>query len=124
MNNQNKDIIPFTNNKNIVLPRKPRDNDGGGDGTMDNKYVTHTELELSNQKLLRHVDEQFNQLDKKLDANQAETNQKFENVGTKFESINTKLEKQKNDLVSAMLTITGAGVGFLSLLIAIISLLK
>lgn len=68
----------FENPNEFVTPRKTSDNNGNGGGNMDNKYVTHTELELSNQKLLRHMDEQFNKLDKKLDANQVKNDIKFE----------------------------------------------
>ena len=52
------------------------------------KYVTHEELELSNQKILREMDKQFNSLDKKLDKISA-------NTDIKSEQINTKFEKQK-----------------------------
>ena len=45
---------------------KLRDNGNGGGPTMrDNDYVNHQELELSNEKLLRHIDEKFNDMDKK-----------------------------------------------------------
>ena len=80
----------------VVSPEKPRDNNGNGGGiNMNDKYVTHTELELSNQKLLREMDKRFDRLERKMDANKADTDLKFENVNAKFESINTKFEKQK-----------------------------
>lgn len=80
----------------VVSPEKPRDNNGNGGGiNVNDKYVTHTELELSNQKLLREMDKRFDRLERKMDANKADTDLKFENVNTKFESINTKFEKQK-----------------------------
>ena len=45
------------NSKRVDKPVSPIDNgDNGGGGNMNNKFVTHTELELSNQKLLRHID--------------------------------------------------------------------
>ncbi|MDB6257681.1 hypothetical protein ODU75_00405 [Lactobacillus amylovorus] len=59
------------------------------------KYVTHEELELSNQKILREMDKQFNSLDKKLDKMSANTDIKSEQINTKFEQVNTKFEKQK-----------------------------
>lgn len=95
-------VILFNENPNIVSPEKPRDNNGGG-GNMNNKnFVTHKEFD----EAMGNIDKHFN------------------NINLQFEKINTKLEKQKNDIVFAILTITGAGVGFLSLLIAIIALLK
>ena len=61
------------------------DNNGRGDGKMNDKFVTHTELELSNEKLLRHIDDHFNHLEKKMDANKSDTDLKFEQVNTEFE---------------------------------------
>lgn len=95
MNNNIPNIDDFRNSESIVPPSKKQDNNGNGGGTMDNKYVTHTELELSNERLLRHMDERFSNLAKKIDDNQAETNLKFEKVNTKFQEADTKLEKQK-----------------------------
>lgn len=103
--------------QDVVAPSKSRDNseDGGGNN-MDDKYVTHTELELSNEKLLRHMDEHFkqvddhfNQLEKKMDANKADTDLKFEKVNTKF-------AEQKNWFYGTAITIVVATctiVGFL-----------
>lgn len=41
------------------------------------KYVTHEELELNNQKMLREMDKQFSSLDKKLDNMSSNTDLKF-----------------------------------------------
>ena len=105
------------NSKRVDKPVSPIDNgDNGGGGNMNNKFVTHTELELSNQKLLRHIDEKFNQLEKKIDANQSETNLKFENINTKFQEVDTKFEKQKVWFYSTAIGIATATctiVGFL-----------
>ena len=86
----------------VDSPFSPRYNNGNGGGNMNDKYVTHKEFN----KAMGNIDKHFN------------------NMNLQFEKITTKLEKQKNDIVFAILTITGAGVGFLSLLIAIIALLK
>ena len=102
-------------------PASSKYNDGNGGGSdMDDKYVTHTELELSNEKLLRHIDEHFNRLEQKIDANKADTDRKFEGVNTKFESINTKFEKQKVwfygtaiGIVTATCTIVGFLIKFI-----------
>lgn len=102
----------------VDSPFSPRYNNGnGGGGNMDNKdFVTHTELELSNEKLLRHMDERFNQLEKKIDSNQAENNLKFENINTKFQEVDTKFEKQKvwfYGTAIGIVTATCTIVGFL-----------
>lgn len=90
-------------NPNVIHPSYFAAKESGGGGNMDNKdFVTHKEFN----KAMGNIDKHFN------------------NMNLQFEKINTKLEKQKNDIVFAILTITGAGVGFLSLLIAIIALLK
>ncbi|MCC4326477.1 hypothetical protein LMB33_05135 [Limosilactobacillus reuteri] len=75
---------------------------------MDNKdFVTHAELELSNEKLLRHIDDQFNKLEKKIDANQAETNLKFESINTKFEKQKVWFYGTAIGIVTATCTIVG-----------------
>ncbi len=101
-----------------TLVEKRRDN---GDGNMRrDDYVTHTELELSNERLLRHLDDRFNSLEKKIDSNQAETNLKFENMNTKFQEVDTKFEKQKVwfygtaiGIITATCTIIGFLIKFL-----------
>ena len=108
-----------------TLVEKRRDN---GDGNMRrDDYVTHTELELSNERLLRHLDDRFNSLEKKIDSNQAETNLKFERINTKlqevdtkFQEVDTKFEKQKVwfygtaiGIVTATCTIVGFLIKFL-----------
>lgn len=101
-----------------TLVEKRRDS---GDGNMRrDDYVTHTELELSNERLLRHLDDRFNSLEKKIDSNQAETNLKFENMNTKFQEVDTKFEKQKVwfygtaiGIVTATCTIVGFLIKFL-----------
>lgn len=51
-------------------PPYSHDNNGNGGGSnMDDKgFVTHTELKLSNEKLLHHMDNQFNRLGNKIDG--------------------------------------------------------
>ena len=51
-------------NPNVIHPSYFAAKESGGGGNMNDKdFVTHTELELSNEKLLRHMDEHFNQLE-------------------------------------------------------------
>ena len=87
---------------------------------MNDKYVTHTELELSNEKILRHIDDHFNQLEKKIDANKADTDIKFESMNTKFESINTKFEKQKVWFYGTAIGIVTATCTIIGLLLKLI----
>lgn len=93
-------LLRFLIDKSIIsnnLPKPPRSNDNDSDGGEPPmaKYVTHDELELSNQKILCEMDKQFNSLDKKLDKMSANTDIKSEQINTKFEQVNTKFEKQK-----------------------------
>lgn len=90
-------------------PPNYQDNDNGGDGNMKNNkdFVTHTELELNNERLLRHLDEQFNKLEKKIDSNQAETNLKFESINTKFEKQKVWFYGTAIGIVTATCTIVG-----------------
>ncbi len=105
----------------VVQPSKSVDNDGNGGGNnMDDKYVTHTELELSNEKLLHHIDKRFNQLENKIDSNKANTDLKFETMNTRFQEINTKFENQKVwfyvtaiGIVTASCTIIGFLIKFI-----------
>ena len=86
----------------------PRYNKNGGGGDMNDKdFVTHTELELSNEKLLRHMDEHFNQLEKKIDANKADTDLKFESINTKFEKQQVWITKELAATAIFIVTILG-----------------
>lgn len=109
------------NKDEFVSPAKQRDNDSNGGGNnMDDKYVTHTELELSNEKLLRHMDEHFkqvddhfNQLEKKMDANKADTDLKFEKVNAKFAEQKNWFYGTAIMIVVATCTIVGFLIKFL-----------
>lgn len=81
---------------------------------MDNKYVTHEELNLTTEKILHQMDNRFNETDKKIDNGFANVDNKFENINTKFENINTKFEKQKVwFLTTAACTIIGFLIKFI-----------
>ena len=102
---------------------KTEHNSGGGEPPMDNKYVTHEELNLTTEKILHQMDNRFNETDKKIDNGFANVdnkfeniNTKFENINTKFENINTKFEKQKVWFLTTAITLTTAActiIGFL-----------
>lgn len=107
-------------NREFVNPNNQVDNDGGGDNNMNDKFVTHTELELSNEKLLRsmdkhfkQIDNQFNQLEKKIDANKADTDLKFEQVNTKFEKQKVWFYGTAIGIVTATCTIVGLLIKFI-----------
>ena len=82
--NEDNNLIPFkiatsSNEAKIGEPvdiySKTLDNNGnGGEPPMDNKYVTHKELELSNEKLLHHIDNRFNEMDKHFNKLELEIN--------------------------------------------------
>jgi hypothetical protein len=100
---------------------------GGGNMNRNNDFVTHTELELSNERLLRHLDEHFkqiddhfkqvddhfNQLEKKMDANKADTDLKFEQVNTKFEKQKVWFYGTAIGIVTATCTIVGFLIHYL-----------
>ena len=120
---KNHKIISITDprpKRKFVNPNSQADNDGGGDNNMNDKFVTHTELELSNEKLLRsmdkhfkQIDNQFNQLEKKMDANKADTDLKFEQVNTKFEKQKVWFYGTAIGIVTATCTIIGFLIKFL-----------
>lgn len=116
MNNKPIDIAPYLNESTRNDPEvqsKSRYNNGGGDDNMNkNPYVTHQELELSNERLLRHIDQRFNDIDKRFDN----IDLKFKEVDLKFEKVNTKFEKQKVWFLTTAISIVAATctiVGFL-----------
>lgn len=87
---------------------------------MDNKYVTHQELELSNEKMLRHIDNKFADMQSKMDNKFANMQNQFRNIDKKIdltnEKINTKFEKQKVWFYGtgiAIVSITCTIIGFL-----------
>lgn len=96
-------------------------NGNGGESNMDDKdFVTHTELELSSEKLLQHIDEHFKQVDdhfnhleKKMDANKADTDLKFEQVNTKFEKQKVWFYGTAIGIVTATCTIVGFLIHYL-----------
>lgn len=95
-------------NPNVIHPSYFAAKESGGGGNMNDKdFVTHTELELSNEKLLRHMDEHFNQLEKKIDANKADTDLKFESINTKFEKQKVWFYGTAIGIVTATCTIVG-----------------
>jgi len=75
--------------KDLKKPSRLSDNNGGGEPPMDNKYVTHQELELSNEKMLRHIDNKFAEM-------QQQMNQRFNEVDKHFNDLELKVNDVKN----------------------------
>ena len=75
--------------KDLKKPSRLSDNNGGGEPPMDNKYVTHQELELSNEKMLRHIDNKFAEM-------QQQMNQRFNEVDKHFNDLELKVNDIKN----------------------------
>lgn len=73
----------------LKKPSRLSDNNGGGEPPMDNKYVTHQELELSNEKLLHHMDNKFAEM-------QQQMNQRFNEVDKHFNNLKLKVNDVKN----------------------------
>ena len=109
----NKDLLQIDfknrtlNSPGDSAPSMYNSTNGGGGDMNDKDFVTHTELELSNEKLLRHMDEHFNQLEKKIDANKADTDLKFESINTKFEKQKVWFYGTAIGIVTATCTIVG-----------------
>lgn len=75
--------------KDLKKTSRLSDNNGGGEPPMDNKYVTHQELELSNEKLLHHMDNKFAEM-------QQQMNQRFNEVDKHFNDLELKVNDVKN----------------------------
>ena len=75
--------------KDLKKPSRLSDNNGGGEPPMNNKYVTHQELELSNEKLLHHMDNKFAEM-------QQQMNQRFNEVDKHFNNLELKVNDVKN----------------------------
>lgn len=73
----------------LKKPSRLSDNNGGGEPPMNNKYVTHQELELSNEKLLHHMDNKFAEM-------QQQMNQRFNEVDKHFNNLELKVNDVKN----------------------------
>ncbi|MFR4968112.1 hypothetical protein [Lactobacillus kalixensis] len=92
---------------NVDHPSKIGDNSNGGEPPMDkDKYVTHTELELSNEKLLRHIDNRFAEMDKRF----AELNNNINDVKNIANFANKKVDWVLGILASIVAGIVVAAI--------------
>lgn len=74
-------------------------NDESGGKEMSDKFVTHNELKLSNEKILREIDNKFHEQDKhviKLEA-------KLDNLTSQLQNNNKKIDKLLDWLVGGIL---------------------
>lgn len=94
--------------------------ENGGGGNMNNDYVTHAELKLSEEQTQRKLDKldndiakvdnkldyKFNQLDNKIDNKFNELDKK---IDSKFDLLNSKLDTQ-NKLIWWIMSLLSAGI--------------
>ncbi|OQR15192.1 hypothetical protein [Ligilactobacillus salivarius] len=105
------DIGPISEPKIMGIVRKDNTKkfyDGGG-GNMNNDYVTHSELRLSEmetQRKLDKLDNKITQVDNKLDYKFNELDNK---IDSKFDLLNSKLDTQ-NKLIWWIIRLLTAGV--------------
>lgn len=99
---QDNKVIEISTRVNQVkpgtLPTKNglRDNSNGGDPPMDNKYVTHQELELSNEKILHHIDNKFAEINNNFVDMQRQMDGRFNEVDKQFNKLELKINDVKN----------------------------
>lgn len=110
-----ENIIPFNstdlNNASVGKPVehtiKKRDNGNGGEPPMDkDKYVTHGELELSNEKILHHMDNKFAEMDRHF----AELNNNINEVKNTANFANKKVDWVLGILASIVVGIIVAAI--------------
>lgn len=99
MNESN--IIHFENHLNELndipdpqVPPKSGYNDDGGGNMNKDKYVTHQELELSNEKLLHHIDNSFSKMDNRLTKTFAEIDKRFDQTSTEMDKRFAEMDKK------------------------------
>lgn len=63
---------------------------------MDNKYVTHQELELSNEKILHHIDNKFAEINNNFVDMQRQMDGRFNEVDKQFNKLELKINDVKN----------------------------
>lgn len=101
---QKSNIISYNDAKsaNIVQGtpvekiNKKSDNDGTGGGNMNDKYVTHEELELSNEKLLHHIDIKFAEMQQQMNHHFNEVDKRFNDGDKHFNELEVKVNDVKN----------------------------
>ena len=96
-------------NDERLLSNKGRNSSDGGGGNMNNDYVTHPELKLSEEQTqhkLDNLDNKITQVDNKLDYKFNELDKK---IDSKFDLLNSKLDAQ-NKLIWWIIRLLTAGV--------------
>ncbi|MYU78597.1 hypothetical protein FYL09_08615 [Lactobacillus salivarius] len=82
---------PIESDSQVLYNKDGNSSDGGG-GNMNNDYVTHPELKLSEeetQRKLDNLDSKITQVDNKLDYKFNELDKK---IDSKFDLLNTKID--------------------------------
>lgn len=112
MTETSHDIIPFnsTNRNNATVGKpmentvKTRDNGSGGEPPMDDKYVTHKELELSNEKLSHQIDNRFAEINQRLSDIELKINDIKNTTNSNKEKVNWLLYTAIGGIVVSVLT--------------------
>lgn len=84
--------------RNVNISKKIKNNEAEGND-MSDKFVTHNELKLSNEKILHEIDNKFHEQDKhviKLEA-------KLDNLTSQIQNNNQKIDKILDWLVGGIL---------------------
>lgn len=90
-----------------------RDNGNGGEPPMDkDKYVTHGELEFSNEKILHHMDNRFSEFDRHMDKRFAEMNRHFAELNNNINEVKNvaNFANKKVDWILGILASIVAGI--------------
>lgn len=86
---------------------KLSDNGNGGERPMDNKYVTHKELELSNEKLLHHIDNKFAEMQHQMDQHFNDVDKQFGNVKLEVNDVKNTANNNKEKINWVLYSVIG-----------------
>ncbi len=112
MDDQHNKIIHIDNkagvmrgNDDIVEPHKINHNNGGGEPPMDkDRYVTQKDLDLHTEKMLRHMDQRFDEMDKQLNKMELEIHDVKNTANNNKEKINWVLYTALGGIVISVIT--------------------
>lgn len=74
---------------------------------MDNKYVTHKELELSNEKLLHHIDNKFAEMQHQMDQHFYDVDKQFGNVKLEVNDVKNTANNNKEKINWVLYSVIG-----------------
>lgn len=108
-NNKTIDINTARTSQNIDPASLPKasafyHNGNGGEPPMDDKYVTHKELELSNEKLSHQIDNRFAEINQRLSDIELKINDIKNTTNSNKEKVNWLLYTAIGGIVVSVLT--------------------